>query len=107
MNEEEDKEVPPAVLARLINEEVLHLVVLQLRKDLGEPLLAEPPPDHGAFEALRSSVSNVLAQRLGKGVHALGVVLYRVDLPERQAKEAMDRGGLSELAGKLVLRVLQ
>ncbi|MBL8009142.1 MAG: hypothetical protein JNJ64_00935, partial [Flavobacteriales bacterium] len=39
--------------------------------------------------------------------HALGVVLYRVDLPEAHARRSMAAGGLPELAGQLVLRALQ
>ena len=107
MNEELSKEVPSNALTQLVNADVLHLVVEQLRKDLGEPDFVGPAPDPGAFEALRADVLKVLTRRQGGGTHALGVVLYRVDVPERQANEAMDRGGLRELAGTLVLRVLQ
>lgn len=107
MNEEHLPEVPDPALIRLIDAQVLLLVVGQLRKDLGEPGLLAPPADQGAFEALRSAVLEVITRRRNESAHALGVVLYRVDLPERQAKVAMERGGLPELAGKLVLRTLQ
>ena len=107
MNEELLPEVPDPALVRLVDAQVLRLVVEQLRKDLGEPGLPAPPADQGAFEALRSAVLDVITRRSDESTHALGVVLYRVDLPERHAKAAMAHGGLPELSGKLVLRTLQ
>lgn len=102
MNERHPAPLDRRALAQLIDATVLADVVAQLRKDLGEAGLTEPPADHGAFESVRASVLEVLEAR-----SALGAVLYRVDLPEHHARAAMDRGGLRELAGQLVLRTLQ
>lgn len=87
--------------------EVLAETVAQLRKDLNAPELAEPEVGEGAFEALRAQVLPVVEARHRQGQHALGVVLYRVDLPEAHAKRSMAAGGLPELAGQVVLRCLQ
>lgn len=87
--------------------EVLEATVAQLRKDLNAPDLAVPRAGEGAFEALRAQVLPVVEQRHRQGQHALGAVLYRVDLPEAHARRSMAAGGLPELAGQLVLRALQ
>jgi hypothetical protein len=87
--------------------EVLADTVAQLRKDLNAPDLVVPEGGEGAFEALRAQVLPVVEERSRQGQHALGVVLYRVDLPEAHAKRCMAAGGLPELAGQLVLRCLQ
>jgi hypothetical protein len=87
--------------------EVLAATVAQLRKDLNAPELELPDPGEGAFEALRAQVLPVVEDRHRQGQHALGVVLYRVDLPEAHAKRSMAAGGLPELAGQVVLRALQ
>ncbi len=87
--------------------EVLADTVAQLRKDLNAPDLVVPEGGEGAFEALRAQVLPVVEERHRQGQHALGVVLYRVDLPEAHAKRSMAAGGLPELAGQLVLRCLQ
>ena len=107
MNERHPAPLDRRALAQLIDATVLADVVAQLRKDLGEAGLTEPPADHGAFESVRASVLEVLEALSALGAHALGAVLYRVDLPEHHARAAMDRGGLRELAGQLVLRTLQ
>lgn len=107
MDEPDPRHDRTQVVTQLIDAAVLADVVEQLRKDLGEPGLIAPPADQGAFEALRAAVLQVINARSGRGSHALGTVLYRVDVPERHARAAMERGGLPELAGRLVLRTLQ
>lgn len=92
---------------RLSEAEVLADTVAQLRKDLNAPDLEVPEVGEGAFEALRAQVLPVVEDRSRQGQHALGVVLYRVDLPEAHAKRCMAAGGHPELAGQLVLRCLQ
>ena len=87
--------------------EVLAATVAQLRKDLNTPELVVPAVGEGAFEALRAQVLPVVEDRHRQGQHALGVVLYRVDLPEAHARRSMAAGGLPELAGQLVLRAWQ
>ncbi len=96
-----------ALVPWLDRAEVLQGTVGQLRKDLNVPELEVPAPGEGAFEALRAQVLPVIQERHRQGPHALGVVLYRVDLPEAHARRSMAAGGLSELAGQLVLRALQ
>jgi hypothetical protein len=96
------------LVARLGEAEVRRAVVEQLRKDLaaGEEL-AEPPAGDTAFEALRAQVLPLLEEKQCRGVHDLQVALYRVDLGEQVAREAVRLGGLHELAGRVVLRALQ
>ncbi|MBV6406132.1 MAG: hypothetical protein GFGODING_02917 [Flavobacteriales bacterium] len=86
---------------------MLAATVAQLRKDLNAPMPVVPGVGDGAFEALRAQVLPVLEERHRQGPHALGVVLYRVDLPEGHARRSMAAGGLPELAGQVVLRALQ
>lgn len=92
---------------RLVEEGVLLAVVEQLRKDLATDRVGGVTADAGAFEALRTQVRAALEARQAERLHALQVVLYRVDVPERVARKAMAAGGLHELAGCVVLRCLQ
>jgi hypothetical protein len=92
---------------RLDEAEVLHAVVLQLRKDLNEDDIAQPPADPEAFEALRAQVLLRLEAWQRTGSVAFSRAINRVDLNEGMVDRAMVRGGLSELAGHMVLRCLQ
>lgn len=92
---------------RLVEEGVLLAVVEQLRKDLATDRIGGVAADAGAFEALRGQVRAVLEARQAESMHALRVVLYRVDVPEQVARRAMAAGGVHELAARVVLRCLQ
>ncbi|MBK8613362.1 MAG: hypothetical protein IPN85_07685 [Flavobacteriales bacterium] len=107
MNEELSTTGGDGVRRWLDQAEVLAETVAQLCKDLSIPELATPEVGEGAFEALRQQVLPILEDRQRQGQHALGVVLYRVDVPEAHAKRSMAAGGLPELAGQVVLRCLQ
>ncbi|MBX2979707.1 MAG: hypothetical protein KF905_10465 [Flavobacteriales bacterium] len=89
--------------------EVLRDTVAQLRKDLALPEedLPVPPVGEEAFETLRAAVLPVLERLLRKGMSALQVALYRVDIPEAHMRRTMQLGGLYALAGECVLRALQ
>ncbi|HEX2616569.1 MAG TPA: hypothetical protein VHL57_03450 [Flavobacteriales bacterium] len=91
---------------RLDEAVVLHGTVGQLQKDLNAELDL-PEVGEGAFEALRGQVLRVLEERQGRGAHAFGLVLNRVDLTEGAFSQAMAAGGLDELAARIVLRCLQ
>lgn len=95
-------------MKRLDEAEVRRAVVEQLRKDLvaGDEL-ADVEAGPAAFEALRAQVLPLLEAKQRRGVHDLQVALYRVDLGEPVAREALRLGGLKELAGRVVLRALQ
>lgn len=96
-----------ALRKRLDEAEVLLAVVMQLRKDLGEEDLPLPKVGPEAFETLRTGVLDLLAAWQGSGSAALSRAINRVDLTEAMVTTAMDRGGLAELAGMMVLRCLQ
>lgn len=92
---------------RLDDALILRSTVAQLRKDLDLPALIEPEVGAGAFEALRGGVLEALeGWAAGQGA-SLSRAINRVDLTERQVNAATGRGGLSELAGMMVLRCLQ
>ncbi|HMN05537.1 MAG TPA: hypothetical protein PKD45_07405 [Flavobacteriales bacterium] len=107
MNEGLSKTGAEGLRKRLDEAVVLLRTVEQLRKDLREEALEEPPVGDGAFEDLRAQVLRVLEEREGEGPHAFGLVVNRVDLTERQLRSAMAAGGLHALAGAVVLRCLQ
>lgn len=92
---------------RLDEAAVLRATTDQLRKDLSTIDLLLPATDDGAFEALRSQVLKVLEERQATGAHAFGLVLNRVDITERQFREAVHAGGLEQLAALVVFRCLQ
>lgn len=92
---------------RLDEAVVLMATVAQLRKDLREEGLISPEVGEGAFEELRSRVLAVIEERERQGAHAFGLVVNRVDLNERQVREAMAAGGMNTLAASIVLRCLQ
>jgi hypothetical protein len=89
--------------------EVLHLTVLQLRKDLAldEGKLQEPAVGEQAFEALREAIQPRLEALQAKGAAALQSAMYRVDIPEAHLRRTVAHGGLHALAGECVLRALQ
>lgn len=95
------------LVQRLSEARVLDATVRQLCKDLGTDQITAPNVGPAAFEALRTQVLPILEEFHSLSVHALQVALYRVDVPEGAAREAMDLGGLNELAGRVVLRCLQ
>ena len=95
------------LVRQLDKAQVLEATVQQLMKDLGSEAIIVPAPGPEAFEALRGQVLPILETRHAESTHALQVVLYRVDLHERAARDAMDLGGVRELAGRVVLRCLQ
>lgn len=90
---------------RLDESEVLLGTVLQLRKDLAADEVPLPKVGEGAFEELRAAVLTCLEQGQRAGI--ISRAINRVDLTERMVQAAMDRGGLPELAGVMVLRCLQ
>lgn len=92
---------------RLDEAAVLEGTVQQLRKDLRAEGLALPAVGEAAFEDLRAQVLAVVQERERDGAHAFGLVVNRVDLTERQVREALAAGGLHALAGSIVLRCLQ
>lgn len=92
---------------RLDEAEVLQAVVVQLRKDLAEEELPVPVVGEGAFEVLRQEVLRYLEGWQRKGSSAFSRAVNRVDLTEAAVDAAMERGGLPELAGAMVLRCLQ
>lgn len=92
---------------RLDEAAILLATVAQLRKDLDLPGLVEPPVGEAAFEALRSDVFIALEEWTTGNAAAFSRAINRVDLTERQVDAATGRGGLSELAGVMVLRCLQ
>lgn len=88
---------------------VLREVRLQLAKDLGvdvDELDVEGMAGTVA-ERLRARVLRVLGGKECEGAHVLRSVLYRVDVPEGWAGEAMRTDGLNGLSGAVVLRALQ
>jgi hypothetical protein len=87
--------------------EVLLAVVVQLRKDLAEEELTLPEVGEGAFEALRAEVLLRMERWQRSGSPALFRAINRVDLTEGMVDSALERGGLPELAGAVVLRCLQ
>ena len=89
--------------------EVLAETVAQLRKDLAlsEDELPQPSVGEGAFESLRASVLHSLGLWQGSGSGSFARAINRVDLTERMVSAAMERGGLHELAGAMVVRCLQ
>lgn len=89
--------------------EVLSATVEQLRKDLSLEASEMPQPavSEQAFEQLREQVKPVLDGLLARGVHALQVVMYRVDIPEAHLRRTLGSGGVHALAGEVVLRALQ
>jgi len=91
---------------RLDEAEVLLAVVLQLRKDLNEEDIPLPAVGEGAFEDLRGAVLVLLSNWQRTSSPALSRAINRVDLTERMVDEALERGGLAELAGSMVLRCL-
>ncbi len=91
---------------RLDEAVVLAATTAQLRKDLNAPDLLLPAVGDGAFEALRTQVLLVLEERQTMGAHAFGLVLNRVDIPERQFRRIITDGGLEQLAAAVVLRCL-
>ena len=107
MNEELSTTGGSEVRRWLDQAKVLADTVAQLGKDLNVHDLATPEVGEGAFEALRAQVLPILEARQRQGQHALGVVLYRVDVPEAHAKRSMAAGGLPELSAQVVLRCLQ
>ncbi|HRN35939.1 MAG TPA: hypothetical protein PLL18_03390 [Flavobacteriales bacterium] len=107
MNEGVSKPDGEGLRKRLDEAVVLQRTVLQLRKDLRDEELPVPALGEGAFEALRARVLAILQQREKEGAHALGLVVNRVHLTERQVREATAAGGLHALAGSVVLRCLQ
>lgn len=95
-------------LRKRLDEAVVLLgTVEQLRKDLNTEAVDLPPVGLEAFERLRQQVLRVLEERQGRGAHAFGLVLNRVDLTEGAFRQAMAAGGLDELAARIVLRCLQ
>ena len=86
---------------------VLLGTVQQLRKDLNTDDVPLPEVGEMAFGTLRKAVLHVLEERQSLGAHAFGLVLNRVDLTEGAFRQALDAGGLDELAGRIVLRCLQ
>lgn len=89
--------------------EVLAETVAQLRKDLGLSVeeLQGPAVGEGAFESLRSTVLVALVSWQRSGSASFARAINRVDLTERMVSGAMERGGLHELAGSMVIRCLQ
>ena len=69
---------------------------------LPEPLVGEE-----AFEQLRERVLPRLQELQRRGVSALQVAVYRVDIPEVHLRRTLALGGLHALAGECVLRALQ
>ena len=92
---------------RLDEAVVLMETVHQLRKDLREERLQIPETGPHSFEELRAQVLRTIEERERQGVHAFGLVMNRVDLPEEAFQKAIVAGGLHELAGRIVLRCLQ
>jgi len=92
---------------RLDEAAVLQGTVLQLRKDLQAEHLELPVVGEAAFEELRAQVLALVEERERAGAHAFGLVVNRVDLTERQVREALAAGGLHALAASIVLRCLQ
>ena len=86
---------------------VLRDTVAQLRKDLDLPELAGPTPGDAAFEELRADVLKAIEGWAAGNSAALSRAINRVDLTERMVNDATGRGGLSDLAGVMVLRCLQ
>lgn len=96
-----------ALRKRLDEGIVLHATVAQLAKDLDVADLRTPPTGAEAFEAVRAQVLAALEDmRAGAGT-GLSRAVNRVDLTEVQVNGALERGGLTELAGLMVLRCLQ
>ena len=91
---------------RLDEAEVLLAVVLQLRKDLSEEDVPLPAVGEQAFEQLRTHVLGLMEGWQRTGATAFSRAINRVDLTERMVTGAMERGGLRELAGDMVLRCL-
>lgn len=96
-----------SIRKRLDEAVILRATTDQLRKDLHEPGLRLPKVGLTAFEALRTQVLKVLEERQAAGAHAFGLVLNRVDISERQFREAVRTNGLEQLAAMVVLRCLQ
>lgn len=92
---------------RLDEAEVLLAVVLQLRKDLNEEEVPLPAVGEHAFEELRSAVLSILEGWQRTGSSALSRAINRVDLTEAMVDRALAHGGPQELAGFIVLRILQ
>ncbi len=92
---------------RLYEAEVLLAVVLQLRKDLNEEDIPLPMAGEQAFEELRAAVLARLELWQRSGSSALSRAINRVDLTEAMVEWALDHGGAQELAGFMVLRILQ
>lgn len=86
---------------------VLTATTAQLRKDLNAPGLQLPAVGDGAFEALQVQVLGIMEERQALSAHAFGLVLNRVDIPERAFRRIMAEGGLDKLATAVVLRCLQ
>lgn len=92
---------------RLDEAEVLLAVVLQLRKDLNEEDIPLPKVGEQAFEELRAAVLALLDGWQRTGSSALSRAINRVDLTEAMVERALELGGPKELAGFIVLRILQ
>lgn len=87
---------------------VLRATVEQLRKDLalGDAELVFPKVGEGAFEELRTQVMRHLEDGLRAGPTFLARAINRVDLTERMVAQALDTGGMPQLAGLLIQRCL-
>ena len=92
---------------RLDEAVVLRATVAQLAKDLDLADLQAPPAGPEAFEAVRAQVLAALETMQAGAGGGLSRAVNRVDLTEPQVNGALDRGGLTELAGLMVLRCLQ
>ncbi len=109
MNNELSKPEQQGLVRSLDRAEVLASTVVQLRKDLAlsEAELPLPAAGDQAFEALRAQVLHSLEGWAASGSTALSRAINRVDLTERMVSDATERGGLSELAGMMIVRCLQ
>ena len=92
---------------RLDEAVVLHATVMQLRKDLDTEEIAVPTVGVEAFELIRGQVLQVMEMRQRTSPHALGRIINRVDLTEKQSQQALAQDGLGGLATAAVLRCLQ
>ena len=91
---------------RLDEAAILLETVHQLRKDLNEDHIALPATGDQAFEELRASVLTLIEGWHRSEPSAFSRAINRVDLTERMVDEAMQRGGVHELAGLIVMRCL-
>lgn len=109
MNNQLSKPGEEGLIRSLDRAEVLASTIAQLRKDLAltEEELPLPVVGEEAFERLRAHVLDALDRWTSAGSSALSRAVNRVDLTERVVSAAMDRGGLHELAGAMVIRCLQ